>query len=588
MKKTLPLTLSVVLAAGTLLAACSSKEAASTPAPSSATTPTPAAATATPAPAAPVRPEIKSDGLIPAWDNSKNPQQAKNRKDSAIIGMTAPDGIFNPFYSETAYDNYVVNLIFDSMLTVNKDATYSPALAAEMPKISDDKLVYTFKLKPDLKFSNGDPITADDFAFALTILHDKSYDGPSDISLNHIKGGDAYREGTATSVEGIKVIDPLTVEITTTEIGATTMSDLGGYPIAPKSVYGKDYKQGNLDYMKDLNHTPIGSGPYTLAKYTPGQEVVFAPNATHYGGAPKTPNIIYKVTTDETQMQMLQTGETDMNMISVSMDNVNALIDQGFMDVNIFPTNGYGYIAFNHKKAKFQDKKVRQALAYGLDRKQIVEAVYGPFADVINIPQSKLSWAYTEDGIEKYEFNLDKAKQLLDEAGWVVGKDGIREKNGEKFEINFVATSPNVVNDAIIPVATANYKELGIKFVPEQMDFTAVGQKRKEGKFDMLFMAWGLTPDPDPTNIFSSKGSQNEIGYSNPKADELMKAALKEVEIDKRKPVYKELYQVLNDDLPYIFMYQRRDMWPVNSRLQGFDMSPYKNFTYSLAQVQVQ
>src|SRR5690606_31086794 len=122
-------------------------------------------------------------------------------------------------------------------------------------------------------------------------------------------------------------------------------------------------------------------------------------------------------------------------------------------------------IGMNHNLPKFQDVRVRQALAYGLNREDIVYAYSQGHAHVINVPQSKLSWAYPKDesALNPYPYDPEKAKQLLDEAGWELGSDGYRYKDGEKFVIHFAASSPNEVNDAIIPYATENYKELGIE-----------------------------------------------------------------------------------------------------------------------------
>ena len=525
---------------------------------------------------------VVNEGIVKASDPGKSPATATSRTDTLIIGMQAPAGIFHPLYAETTYDNYVVNTLFKGMREVQKDGTYATVLA-EKYEVSPDNLTHKYKLKEGLKFSDGSPLTAEDVAFTITVLHDKSYDGPSDIIRDaKIKGGKEYFDGKATSIEGIKVIDPLTIEFTTIEPSALAQSAIGATHIISKAYYGKDYKQGNLSYMNDLFTKPLGNGPYKLENFQPGQDVSFVANENYFNGAPKIPKLIYKFTTDETNAQLLQTGETDMDFISANLDNFELLQSMGFLDVSLFPTNGYGYIAFNHNRAKFQDVKVRQALAIGLDREQIVEAVYQGYAEVINVPQSKLSWAYTDE-VNKYEFNLEKAKQLLEEAGWKVGADGVREKDGEKFKINFAATSPNVVNDAIIPVAQANYKELGIEFVAEQMDFNAVIEKRKKGDFDMLFMAWGLTPDPQAAqNVFITDGSQNEIGYSNKKVDELFEKGGKTLDVEERKAIYKELYQEINEDLPYIFMYQRRDMWGNNARFTGLDMTPYRNFSYGV------
>ncbi|RJG22981.1 ABC transporter substrate-binding protein [Paenibacillus thiaminolyticus] len=523
-----------------------------------------------------------NEGIVKASDPSKSPATATSRTDTLIIGMSAPAGIFHPLYAETVYDQYVMKTLFKGMLEVQKDGTYAPVLA-EKYEVSPDNLTHTYKLKEGLKFSDGSALTAEDVAFTITVLHDSSYDGPMDILRDaKIKGGREYFDGKATSIEGIKVIDPLTIEFTTIEPSALAQSSIGATEIISKAYYGKDYKQGNLSYMNDLFTTPLGNGPYKLEKFQAGQDVSFVANENYFKGAPKISKLIYKFTTDETNAQLLQTGETDMDFISANLDNFELLQSMGFLDISLFPTNGYGYIAFNHNRVKFQDVKVRQALAIGLDREQIVEAVYQGYADVINVPQSKLSWAYTDE-VNKYEFDLEKAKLMLDEAGWKVGADGLREKDGEKFKINFAATSPNVVNEAIIPVAQANYKALGIEFVAEQMDFNAVIEKRKKGDFDMLFMAWGLTPDPQSAqNVFITGGSQNEIGYSNKKVDELFEKGGKTLDVEERKAIYKELYQEINEDMPYIFMYQRRDMWGNNARFTGLDMTPYRDFSYGV------
>lgn len=520
----------------------------------------------------------QTEGYIKATDSSKNPSAATNRKDTLVIGVDAPDEVFNPLYAESAYDVYVTDIIFDGLLGVDGEGMPEEKLASY--EVSEDGLTYTFKLKDGAKFSDGTAVTAEDVAFTYTIMCDKSYDGPSDVvNGTKVKGSKAYQEGTATTVEGIEVVDETTIKFTLEEVNADAIYDFTA-GVLSKAYYGADYKQGSLDYIKGFHKTPLGAGPYALTSTKAGQEVTLKANEHYFEGTPNIPNVIFKVTSEDTRMQMLQTGEIDMDMVTVGEDNVNSLINAGFIDLNIFPTNGYGYIGFNVNNDKFMDQKVRQALAYGLNRAEIVEASFpGGYADVINVPQSKESWAYTP-GKNAYEYNPEKAAELLDEAGWVVGSDGIREKDGEKLEIKFTASTPNSVNDAIIPVAQQNYEEIGVKFVAEQMDFNAVREKVNSGNAEMFFMAWGLTPATDATNLFGTDGSQNKLGYSNPKVDELLAAGLKETNIEKRTEIYHELYDLLNEDLPYIFMYQRRDMWAINSRVKGFDeITPYKKFT---------
>lgn len=584
MKKRFSLMLVIMLMLVTVLAACSGGESAEqtpedTPKTETQTNnPTPEGST----------PEdsTQNDGLFEATDMSLNPSTATNRKDTLVVGTTSPKGVFNPLFQDSAYDDQINLLVFDSFETINGDGTYSPYLADSID-VSDDGLKYTFKLKPGVTYSDGTPATVKDFYFALKVLHDKSYDGSSDPLSYSIKGGQEYYDGKSNEISGVKIIDDNTVEVEVTEVTALTKDFLGGVAFLPEHYYGKDYKQGNVETVKALNDKPLGTGQYILTSFKPGQEVTMVANENYFAGAPKIKNVIFKSTTDETKLAMLETGEIDMDMVTVDEDNVEALQALGFLDINIFPTNGYGYIGMNHEKEKFKDPKVRQALVYGLNRAEIVEAVYGKFADVINVPQSKQSWAFTDEGIEKYEFDIEKAKSLLDEAGWTVGSDGIREKNGEKFKIDFSGTSDNPVVDAILPIMTANYKELGIDIVAETLDFNAILDKTDKGDFDMYFMAWGLTPDPDST-VYLTKGAQNRIKYSNKAYDDLMKQGKRELDIEKRKEIYAKAYQELNKDIADILMYQRRDGWAINGRVNGLDITPYKKFVVDLYKAELE
>jgi ABC-type dipeptide transport system, periplasmic component len=131
-------------------------------------------------------------------------------------------------------------------------------------------------------------------------------------------------------------------------------------------------------------------------------------------------------------MQSFLGGQTDIEMMDVSIENVEQLKAAGFVDLHRFPTNGYGYLGMNNALPKFSDKRVRQALAYALNRKDVVEAIYGPFGNVLNVPQSRVAWSYSEEGINEYGYDMEKAAALLDEAGWTMGDDGFRYKDGEK------------------------------------------------------------------------------------------------------------------------------------------------------------
>ncbi|CCQ96576.1 Extracellular solute-binding protein family 5 [[Clostridium] ultunense Esp] len=529
-------------------------------------------------------------GFIPAKDPTAVPAAAKARTDTIIIGMNATEGVFNPLYGSSQYDVYVMDTLFQFLVKPDKDATLIPDLAKW--DVSADGKTYTFHIDPNATFSDGTPVTAEDLAFSYYIIGDPTFDGVADLTTAGIVGYDEYKNdkaGKVTTISGVKVVDEKTLEVTVKEPKGTTLFEIN-VPALSKKYYGKGFKKGDLSGITALHQKPMGSGPYVLKKYTPGQEVVMEANPNFWEGAPKVKNIIFKATTEETNIQLLQNGETDFEEgISVNKDNMELLDTIPFLNRSLLLNNGYGYIGMNHKLDKFKDKRVRKALAYGLNREEAVFAYSQGFANVIDVPESKVSWAYPDEkDIIHYNYDPEKAKQLLDEAGWKVGDDGFRYKDGQKFTITFTATTPNPVNEALVPIMKENYKELGIDLVVEQLDFNAVTNKVDKGDIEMYFLAWGLTVDPDNYSVFHSKGTQNTLGYSNPEVDRLIIEGQKALKQEDRKKIYQELYKVLNDDLPYIFLYQRYNMNTFNARLTGFDISPYKDFSRSLHQVTIQ
>ncbi|PEP61191.1 MULTISPECIES: ABC transporter substrate-binding protein [Bacillus] len=519
---------------------------------------------------------------VAATDKSKNPEKAKQRKDTLILGISKPGGVFLPYFQENGWDGNVTSVIFASLVSTDKQGKPVPELA-EKWDVSSDQLKYTFHLRKDLKFSDGSPLTADDIAFTLTLLHDKAYEGGTDILQYAIKGGKDYKEGKATSIEGIKVVNPQTIEITTEKVNSQALVNLGG-PVLSKAYYGKDYKQNtSLNYLKDLYGKPMAAGPYKFEKYVPGQEVRFVANEHYYAGKPKVKNFIYKITTPDTNFQLFQTGETDYDGFAANNDNIEQLKSLGFANFNIETVSSYSFVYFNNKKPYLKDKKVRQALIYGLDRKKYVDTYFQGNASVANIPISPTSWAYDDKGINQYEYNVEKAKKLLDEAGWKVGSDGIREKDGQKLKLSYYAASGRKQEEVFIPIAKENYKALGVEFNPEIMDFNTLVSKVGKFDYDLAAVATSIISDPsEPVGEFESTHPDNSAGYSNPKVDELIKKGIETVDIEKRKPIYKELYKELSDDPPVILLNYRKSISAHNARVKGINPEKYDSISSNL------
>lgn len=522
------------------------------------------------------------------------PVNSANRKDTLIIGIISPNGVFNPLLEEAQYDSDVNDAMWAPLLEINYDGTIIEGLAY-MPEISEDGKTYTFTLKDDIKWQDGTPITSQDFDFTFKYIMDKTYTGRFERETLNVLGWEAYRDGTSTEIEGFKIIDDKTFSVTMASPNAKTLAyfskDLK--PLA-KHVYGADYVQGNAKDLDKFNRNPFGNGAYKFVSYKDGEEVTLVANENYYKGVPKIKNLVFRVVNETNQMLLLENGDVDImaSTVAVTAENLLLLQQLGFINANIVEYLGYGYVAINHNEPIMQDLNVRKALAYGLDRSSVVEAAFGGQANVIDIPQSTVSWAYPEDGdYTHYEYNPEKAKQLLEEAGWKVGSDGIREKDGVKLSLKFLASSPNSVNDVLVPVMIDNYKAIGIELKAEQMEFRTLVDKQseaKEGKFSyhLAFLAWSLDIDPDPTSTFASNGANNKVGYSNPTVDKLLNDALNEMDITKRKELYAQLYKEISEDLPYLFLYQRKDMNVYSSKVKGMEGgTPYRSFKDELEKI---
>lgn len=569
---------SLFLTASLLLSACSnngSPEAASTGTP--ATTAPGASADS----AATSSPEVVPAGALSepftATDLAKLPAAAQKRTDTIIVGLTDPSGAFTPYFQESGYDGNVSSLLYSSLVTVDDKGVPTPELA-ESWEVSDDQLTYTFHLRKDLKFSDGSPLTAEDVAFTWTLQYDKAYDGGSSLPSLKVKGGEAYKAGTAKTVEGIRIIDPQTLSVTLEQPNATALVTLGSNVLS-KAYYGKDYKFGQLEYIKKLHEKPLGDGPYTLEKFIPGQEVRLIANPNYFKGKPKTEHFIYKTTSGDA-WQFLETGEVDYASFPATEENITKLKQLGYVNILPYTPSTYGYMQVNLKHEQLKDKRVRQAIAYGLDRQSIyVDAAEGAGA-VANIPASPISWSYTEEGINPYKYDPEQAKKLLDEAGWTVGSGGIREKDGKPLSIHYLA-SKSKSSDIFIAVAKENFAAIGIDFQPEIFaDFNSLVSKTESGDYDLVSFSTSMLTDPADGFMQFFDGEITD--YDNPKFPELYNKALATTDIEQRKAVYKELYQLFNDELPVIFTNYKKTVYAYNGRIENLTVSPFIGLAGSL------
>lgn len=507
---------------------------------------------------------------IKAANTSKNPAAALARKDTLVVGTSDMNGIWSDVFTNSSYDHYADELMFNTLLIATPDG--QPSADATTYKVSSDGLTYTFTLKDGIKYWDGKPATASDIEFLCEVMADPNYDGQLDLSTADIQGFDDYKSGSATSISGIKVVDDKTIQFTLTTPNASTLWTLGQLPLMEKAYYGASYKKGNVKAVEDKLAQPMGTGQYKFASYDPATGLKMTANDNYFKGAPKIKNVEFSVTAQGQELQRVQAGEVDMETdADCSEDNVTSLKKSGFINAYYYPINAYGMIQWNLQDPKYSDVKVRQALAYGLNRAAVVKQVYGQYAKVNNVPLPMGSWGYSTDGTTAYTFNIDKAKALLKEAGWTINSSTQKlEKDGKPFVIDFTAKSGNPVTDAMLPVMKEDYAKLGIDVNIESSDFSTMLKGYNAGKLDACFMGQTLTtPDPDTSTTFMTGAAQNFYKYSNKDLDALYQQEQRATDNTKRKAIFTKINKLLNQELPQMPIYQRNMIILYNARVQN-------------------
>lgn len=521
--------------------------------------------------------------FVKAAGSKDLPDQAKARTDTLVMGSETPSGAFNPWWSENLYDQYVHQLVFPYLST--NDAKGNIIDGTAHLTISDDGLTYTYKLKPD-KFSDGTPVTAKDYELAMKLLSDKSYDGYLDLSTTGIVGWKDFHDGKTKDLAGIKVVDDSTLQITLEQPNSEAIYNLA-LPAIDSAKYGSMIKPGDVSaYKKACNDMVnyVSNGAYTITSVKTGESVTLKANPNYLYGEPKIPNIIIKVVPAGSEMEAVITGDVDVEMDRTAETDIKDLLSSvDYVNATMYPELGYAYAMFNIADPKFSDVRVRQALMYAMDRKGICQATTGnpDYFNIINIPQTPVSWVYDDSGCDTYDFNIDKAQELFKEAGWIKNAEGkLVDKTGKQFKITLLSTGDTPFQKNLKNSLLKTYAELGIDMQVSQMDFATAVSNVENGKFDMISMGWSLTPDPDVSFCFATKGSeaggtQNQNGYSNPDLDKLLIEAHRTIDLNKEKEIYSQIFKILNHDLPNLPVYEGYNLFVANTRVKGATPSSF-------------
>ena len=532
---------------------------------------------------------VLSASLLVGCGNKGGGSSSGEAKDTIVYSMnTAPEGIFNPLISNVNIDKYVTSVVYASLMTVNDKGEQEPYLATES-KVSDDMKKITYTLSDKAVWHDGEKVTANDVAYTFKAMADPNYTGGYYGDVQAVKGAEAYHNGEAEDIEGIKVIDDKTIEIEFEKVYAPGVTNLGNVEIIPEHIWSK-VDPGEWTKQTELLNNPVGCGPYKLTEYKTGSHVKFEAATDFFGGEVKTPNLVFKAINADTTQAEFKGGNIDIaNVEPLRQADIDALTSEGLKTVS-YDNYMFTYMGFNLRKESLKDAKVRQAIMYAIDRQSILDNIVEGRGSIVNAPLLPSSWAYPEESeLEQYKYDVEKAKSLLKEAGWE-DKDGdgiVENANGEKLELTIDCQNDHEVRQKTATAIQESLKAAGIAVEIDTMEYSALMDKAVANHdFDLYMMGNTLSLDPDPKPMWASTAISNEPGvigynivaYNNPETDKLIEEGNATLDQNERKSIYGEFAKILNRDVPEAYLFCQNVERVYNPGLEGYKPSTFNEF----------
>jgi len=477
---------------------------------------------------------------------SESPQRTERPQSQPLRGGTYRAALpwqpraLDPAFSTDIYSVTVIQQVFDGLVQFDRSLNVVPALATDW-RVSSDGLIYTFNLRRDVKFHNGDPVTAKDFVYSFTRILDPTERVSVRSFFEKIEGAEAYVRGKAKGVTGLKALDPYILDIVLTEPFAPFLSVL-----AMKSSKVMCRREVNR-WGKDVGYHPVGTGPFRLESWGDNQ-IVLSASADYFEGPPYLDRVIYTIYPGAQNEKMAKDFDAGMlEETPVYGTMTEQLAAKSKSNLVRKPSLSLLFYGMNCRNEPVRDPLVRQAISYAINRPRIIREVYKDRFVLATTTLPPGMPGYMPEHAT-YDYNPKKARELLAKAR--------QENPNKKLSLTLLSASQSSVAQQELAMVGADLAAVGIELqVQYQTDWPTFEAKLSHEGLQMYRYAWFADiPDPDNfLNILCGSGSRyNFMKYSNPQVDRLLSQALAEADVLKRAKLYREAERIILTDAPMV------------------------------------
>jgi peptide/nickel transport system substrate-binding protein len=571
----------MIPAAGTLLAACggdddddSGDDAESTPAtqPTRAGVPTNSAGQPTPAASPEGTPEDEAEETetsdeptAAATEQSSGSGDGEPKQGGTVIMMGHHEiASLSPDDDGPTVHWVMTTNIHNSLVELDSFFVLQPVLC-ESWEVNDDGTQYTFKLREGVKFHDGEDFTSEDVKYTF-----EYYGDPENAAIS--------ASNFRSIAFPVETPDDYTVVVNLESVDATFIAFAGQQQIVAAHHHAE---VGETGYKSN----PIGTGPFMVADYDPASFCELHAFEDHFRGRPHLDVLRENIVPEASVRTIsLESGEADHSVWSLLTEDNIKLRDSGNFTTFVTSSLAVNHFPINNERPYFADKVVRQAMMHAIDRDQIVNELWQGLAVKATANLSPALEFYYEPDVKQYEYDPELAMQMLDEAGWVVGSDGIREKDGVKLSWTCLVITGDQARRPEAEVVQQWLLAIGMDMQIEEAPSTS--QAMAAGDGDMALYNWtygGGSGEPDPSNTLRSDALNNFSHYKSAEMDALLDEGLMTTDPEARKEIYSQVQKLVAEDVPFLYI----KFWDwftfFNPRMKGLPENPLTTQFYNEA-----